>query len=443
MAVDGDGEAVDDADASIRDNGSSSASAMEGDSRLKQQPSEPGTPAADAKAADSLESSSTGGTSSDGKGDGSGAGYSADYSGSASDGDQSSSDDAGSGKKKTEGIIGGPLKDDGVEDMKKSNESALPFSLETLHLGKKVRADPEGNSNQEENSSLEEDEREEPNVREVVERRRSPRLKRGHRQPSHRHHHHHTNGDGESSKVSSLKPPPAGANEKSPPTKSTAASPSASREWSERSSSDRKSRRRARHSLELEEMQRYKDALERETALMRYLNSGLLPHWYQAVTPQWNGVRIVHPMDPRIDLTTVGTGTFGNQQQTPQGEAAVKGNDMTDPAHLPHNMHIASLAATVAEARAQADAATAANYPKEKQADQNANPSSTSVPPSIENYLRLMEVRHRTFPLEIGLEKLFSHTFCLSNLNSGRSSFLSCSRRTLRRPSSSRYISRS
>jgi hypothetical protein len=49
-------------------------------------------------------------------------------------------------------------------------------------------------------------------------------------------------------------------------------------------------------------------------------------HGY-AVLPQWNGVRISHPMDPRIDLSTVGY-TFNNAPSGSAGDMTGSARDM-------------------------------------------------------------------------------------------------------------------
>lgn len=96
--------------------------------------------------------------------------------------------------------------------------------------------------------------------------------------------------------------------------------------------------RRSRQSAELEAMQRYKEDLERETAAIRALRGFL---------PQFGGVRISHPMDPRIDLSAVGV--------------------KTPPTALPEN---------VAE---------------RKMDDRESTTDSTPLP-SMESYTKLMEV---------------------------------------------------
>ena len=81
----------------------------------------------------------------------------------------------------------------------------------------------------------------------------------------------------------------------------------------------------------------------------------------QSILPQFNGVRVAHPMDPRIDLSKVSV--------LPAGSSA-----------FPHPMHCAPFP------QAAAAAAVAAAASQQQLMDDNDNP------PTVESYMTLMEV---------------------------------------------------
>ena len=80
--------------------------------------------------------------------------------------------------------------------------------------------------------------------------------------------------------------------------------------------------------IDLESMMRIKAQEERETATVLQ---------NQRVLPQWNGVRIAHPMDPRIDLSTVTVLQAGIVPLTfqPNSDAAQPDNPKTSQENTP------------------------------------------------------------------------------------------------------------
>lgn len=64
----------------------------------------------------------------------------------------------------------------------------------------------------------------------------------------------------------------------------------------------------------------------------------------QALLPQWNGIRITHPMDPRIDLSTVGftvsAGPAAPLAPSPSGDSTTNPNHNSD--HYIHLMEVRS-----------------------------------------------------------------------------------------------------
>lgn len=121
--------------------------------------------------------------------------------------------------------------------------------------------------------------------------------------------------------------------------------------------------------------------------------------YIQASLPQWNGVRIQHPMDPRIDLSTVGYYCASNLQGCNDDSAP------RPPASMKHPPSPGSATANAASAMhlASHNAASSTN---------NADMSSQAALmfPTFEQYMKLMEVTTSTETQPYKIPFLFCHS---------------------------------